>query len=108
MSDSGVDEKPPLFFAGSDEEDEDVVMEALDDVGPSSSRASSRASSRLFLDDSGDEKMAVEAETTAAGPQKRPIFVDDSDDSDTEQKVPPQTPLKRERVSDRVKSRAIA
>ncbi|KAJ6520356.1 RAD5-like protein [Mycena sanguinolenta] len=88
MSDTGADEKPPLFFAASDdEEDEDVVMEALDDAGPSSSRASSRASSRLFLD-SSDEKMVVEANTT---PQKRPIFVHDSDDSDTEQKVPPKT-----------------
>ncbi|KAJ7242607.1 P-loop containing nucleoside triphosphate hydrolase protein [Mycena haematopus] len=96
MSDAGTDERPPLFFAGSDEEEEDVLMESLNDAGPSSSRASSRASSRIFLDDSGDEK--AEAERTATGPQKRPIYVDD--DSDTEvQRVPPRTPPQAENAS---------
>ncbi|KAJ6541849.1 SNF2 family N-terminal domain-containing protein [Mycena capillaripes] len=87
-----ANERPPLFFAGSDDEDEteDVLME-LADAGPSSSRASS--TSRLFSEDgSGDEK---DTESAAAGPQKRPIFVDD--DSDPEiQSVPPQTSVKVE------------
>ncbi|KAJ6486097.1 DNA repair protein RAD5 [Mycena vitilis] len=75
-----ANERPPLFFAGSDDEDdEDVLMEEEPEIGPSSSRASSRPTSLFSDDGSGDEK--------DAGPQnqKRTIYV--VDDSDTEAKV---------------------
>jgi DNA repair protein RAD5 len=101
MSDASMtaDERPPLFFAGSDDEDEneDVPMELEVDAAPSSSPASSRASSRLFLDDTDDEKANVQEETTG-GTQKRPISIDD--DSDTEiRSVPPRTTVKAENTS---------
>ncbi|KAJ7640954.1 DNA repair protein RAD5 [Roridomyces roridus] len=74
MSDSEMptaNAPPPLFFAGSDDEDED--MPSMQPEGPSTSSApSSRASSRLFSDDDEDK------------PSKRPIVI--SDDSDTELK----------------------
>lgn len=101
MSDSEmtVQDRPPLFFAGSDDEEEDVFMEPLD--GPSSSRASSRASSRLFsesADGSDGEKDPGDAEGTA-GPQKRPIHVDDDSDSDIQSVPPPRIAAKVENAS---------
>ncbi|KAJ7762400.1 DNA repair protein RAD5 [Mycena maculata] len=87
MSDTEMtpQEPPPLFFAGSDDEEdnEDVPMEPS---APSSSRPSSRASSRLFLDDSDDEKPEL------VTPSKRPIYVEDDSDNDA-------PPVKLEKVS---------
>ncbi|KAJ7201358.1 DNA repair protein RAD5 [Mycena pura] len=79
MSDSEMSskERPPLFFAGteSEDEDEDVLMEPV--VGPSSSeRASSRASSHLFSEDGSDDEQNAAKVTT---PNKRAIYVDDDD-----------------------------
>ncbi|KAJ7070484.1 DNA repair protein RAD5 [Mycena amicta] len=90
MSDSEMPSKPPLFFASSDSEEDDVPMDPV--PGPSSSKASSPASSRLFSEESDNENDAVKS------PQKRPILVED--DSDVEKNVPRrQPPAKKRRVS---------
>ncbi|KAJ7508564.1 DNA repair protein RAD5 [Mycena galericulata] len=93
-------ERPPLFFAGSDdEEDEDVPMESP--AAPSSSRPSSRASSRLFTG-SDDENQPTEEHAT---PIKRTIYVVDDSDSETR---PPRPPVKSETSSKAGLSRKVS
>ncbi|KAF7307476.1 DNA repair protein [Mycena indigotica] len=88
MSDSEMPTRPPLFFASSDSEDEDVPMDA--EAEPATSeRASSPASSRLFSEGSDAEKDPI---------KKRPILVDsDSDSAKNAARKPP--PAKKRRVS---------
>ncbi|KAJ7292782.1 RAD5-like protein [Mycena rebaudengoi] len=88
-------ERPPLFFAASDDEDEteDVPMEL---PAASSSTPSSRASSRLFLEGSDDEDPVIDEEILT--PHKRPIFVDDDSDNEMPD-APPRVPVKSSAAS---------
>ncbi|KAJ7110331.1 DNA repair protein RAD5 [Mycena crocata] len=93
-------DRPPLFFAASDdEEDEDVSMELPVE---SSSRPSSRTSSRLFTPvDSGSEEPS--AEEPVFTPQKRPIVVEDDSDNDA-----PRPPVKSGNSSGKGKATATS
>ncbi|KAJ6601311.1 DNA repair protein RAD5 [Mycena vulgaris] len=99
MSDSEMPrvKQPPLFFAGSDDEDEDVLMD-LELPEVSSSRPPSRASSssRLFSVDGSDEENPTAEATTS---QKRPILVEDSDSDNEIQTKPPRPAAKPENDS---------
>ncbi|GLB43501.1 putative HIRAN domain containing protein [Lyophyllum shimeji] len=93
MTDDEITEGPPsgLFFAGSDDESEDVPMEQADTPAATASGASSPPS--LFLPDSEDE---AASKNVAQSPQpvKRKLLVPD-DDLDEEIRLPSPGPYRR-------------
>lgn len=78
MAMADTDTAPGLFFAGSDDENEDVIMES-EAAGPSSPPT---RSTPMFLADSDEEDLA----TSFLTPKKRPIV--DHADSDSDVEIP--------------------
>ncbi|KAF9469748.1 DNA repair protein RAD5 [Collybia nuda] len=94
MTDTGNSEHPPsgLFFAGSDDEETDVVMDEHE-MAASSSRASSPRSS-LFLADSDEDDIAFD-DLPLTPPVSKKRLVPQQDDSDNDVEIqhlhPPMT-----------------
>lgn len=86
MTDAGIFERPPsgLFFAGSDDEETDVVMEEHETVA-TSSRASSPRSS-LFLPDSDEDEITSDA-LLFSPPFSKKRIIPEHDDSDNDVEI---------------------
>jgi DNA repair protein RAD5 len=85
MAETGASEHPPsgLFFAGSDDEETDIVMDGLE-TAATSSRASSPRSS-LFLPDSDEDDSPSDVPVPSPMvSRKRLMLQEDESDSDNE------------------------
>jgi DNA repair protein RAD5 len=83
MDDVELTDGPPegLFFAGSDEEEEDAMMDTAPETPAPSSSASSPPTA-LFIPGSDDEDLADPAEIVTPLKQKRRLALQAEDDSD--------------------------
>ncbi|KAG5643141.1 hypothetical protein DXG03_001531 [Asterophora parasitica] len=86
MTDDEFAEEPPsgLFFAGSDDDSEDVPMERADSPAATTSGASSPPT--LFLPDS-DEEDPLENVAPSPLPVKRKLLLPDDDDNDDDDNI---------------------
>ncbi|KAF5374959.1 hypothetical protein D9758_000535 [Tetrapyrgos nigripes] len=78
MADITIEEPPPLFFTGSDDED-DVSMKVVEDRSLANEASTSKAEDALFLPGDSDDEYDIPAE--ALVPQKR-LNVEDNEESD--------------------------
>jgi len=86
MADGETCAKPSndLFFAGSDDEDEDVNMQAPPSELPQTPPSGPLNRNKLFLSDSEDECISDGAGALFSTPKKRQIVSQDNPDSDIE------------------------